>query len=279
MSLLEFGPIALAVAPNGGRRTKADHPAIPLTARELARTAAECLDAGAAMIHAHVRDAAGQHLLDATAYGEAIAAINAEVGDRLVIQITTEAVGRYRPPEQMAVVRAVRPEAVSLGWREFVTSGDEASEGEFAKFLAWMFSERIAPQVIFYSAEEAKQFVAFAQRHGFDAAKIPVLFVLGRYTANQTSSPDDLAPFVADGQPEFAHWMVCAFGPREADCMAAAARLGGHARVGFENNFFLPDGTRAADNAALIRATAHAVQSAGASLASAAQLRAAWATP
>jgi uncharacterized protein (DUF849 family) len=277
MSVQNFGPVVLAVAPNGGRRTQADHPAIPLTPAELARTAAECLEAGAAMIHAHVRDAAGQHLLDADAYRDAITAIKAEVGDRLVIQITTEAVGRYRPPEQMAVVRALRPEAASLGWREFVASGDEASEGEFAKFLAWMLAERIAPQVIFYVAEEAKQFFAFAQRHGFDATKIPVLFVLGRYSANQTSSPDDLAPFVAPGQPEFAHWMVCAFGPREAECMAAAARLGGHSRVGFENNFFLPDGALAADNAALIRATARAVQSLGAPLASAAQLRAAWA--
>jgi uncharacterized protein (DUF849 family) len=229
------------------------------------------------MIHAHVRDAAGQHLLDAAAYRDAISAIKAEVGDRLVIQITTEAVGRYRPPEQMAVVRAVRPEAVSLGWREFVTSGDEASAAEFAKFLAWILAERIAPQIIFYTADEAKRFALFAERHGFEAAKIPVLFVLGRYSANQTSSPDDLAPFVAPRQPEFAHWTVCAFGPREADCMAAAARLGGHSRVGFENNFFLPDGTSAADNAALIRATARAVQSVGASLASAAQLRAAWA--
>lgn len=47
--------ISIAVAPNGGRRTKADHPAIPLTPEELALTARDCLDAGAAMIHVHVR--------------------------------------------------------------------------------------------------------------------------------------------------------------------------------------------------------------------------------
>ena len=60
--------IAIAVAPNGGRKTKADHPALPLTPAELAATAAECLEAGAAMIHVHVRDANGRHLLDADAY-------------------------------------------------------------------------------------------------------------------------------------------------------------------------------------------------------------------
>ena len=46
----------LTVAPNGGRKTKADHPALPLSPDELARTAAECLERGASMIHLHVRD-------------------------------------------------------------------------------------------------------------------------------------------------------------------------------------------------------------------------------
>src|SRR5689334_12670119 len=123
-----YGPhrVAIAVAPNGGRRTKADHPAIPLTPAELARTAAECLDAGAAMIHVHVRRPDGRHLLDADTYRQATSAIRAEVGDRLVIQITTEALGIYNPAEQIAVLKAVRPEAASLALRELAP--DEAAE-------------------------------------------------------------------------------------------------------------------------------------------------------
>ena len=56
--------VSITVAPNGGRRSKADHPALPLTVPELVRTAAECLAAGAAMLHLHIRDAQGGHLLD-----------------------------------------------------------------------------------------------------------------------------------------------------------------------------------------------------------------------
>lgn len=89
--------VAIAVAPNGGRRTKADHPNIPLTPAELARTAAECLEVGASMIHIHVRRPDGRHLLDVDAYRQAIDTIRAEVGDKLVIQITTEALGIYTP--------------------------------------------------------------------------------------------------------------------------------------------------------------------------------------
>jgi len=60
--------VVVAVAPNGGRRTKADHPALPLDSGELARAAVECLERGASMIHLHVRDAEGRHCLDPEAY-------------------------------------------------------------------------------------------------------------------------------------------------------------------------------------------------------------------
>ena len=113
-------PFAIAVAPNGARRTKADHPRLPITASEIARDAAEALEAGAAMIHLHVRDTNGAHTLDADLYREAVAAVKETVGDRLVIQITTEAVGRYTPQEQIAVIDALTPESVSIALREIL---------------------------------------------------------------------------------------------------------------------------------------------------------------
>ena len=190
---LETTPVAIAVAPNGGRRTKADHPEIPLTPAELARTAAECLDAGAAMIHAHVRKADGSHLLDADAYGAAISAIRQAVGDRLVIQITSEALGVYTPEEQRAVVRAVKPEAVSLALRELVPEASE--EAAFADLLHWLKRENVAPQIILYSPEEAVRLSEFQRRGLLPWDTIPVLYVLGRYTPGQTSQPADLLPF------------------------------------------------------------------------------------
>ena len=84
-------------APNGARKTKADHPALPITPKELAATASDCLDAGASMIHLHVRDAQGRHSLDAELYRTAMSAIRRAVGDQLVIQVTSEAAGVYQP--------------------------------------------------------------------------------------------------------------------------------------------------------------------------------------
>ncbi|WP_395677597.1 3-keto-5-aminohexanoate cleavage protein [Inquilinus sp.] len=263
--------VAIAVAPNGGSKTKADHPGLPLGPAELARTAAECAEAGAAMIHVHVRDADGGHLLDADAYAQVIAAIEGTVGDRLVVQITSEALGRYSPAQQAAIIRAVKPEAVSLALREFVP--EPSFEAGFADLLHWMKRHAVMPQIILYDPGEAVYLAGLIGRGLVPWDHVPVLFVLGRYAAGQRSAPTDLLPFLAPGIPRFRHWSVCAFGRNEAACVTAAALLGGHIRVGFENNLLLPDGRVAESNAALVRTAATAVGSVGLGLLTAAGIR------
>lgn len=272
---LALSPAPIAVAPNGGRRTKADHPALPITPAELARTAAECLEAGAAMIHVHVRDREGGHLLDADAYRHAIQGIRAEVGQQMVIQITSESLGQYEAGEQMAVVRAVRPEAVSLALREVLPS--EAGEAAFAEFLEWLKSEQIVPQFILYSPDEAIRLDELRKRGVVPFEEPPVLYVLGRYTKTQTSLPNDLLPFLAAGQPDFKRFMVCAFGRFEASCTVAAGLFGGGLRVGFENNLLLPDGSAAATNANLVATAASALTTLGITPMSGEELRQDWA--
>lgn len=272
---IPLAPIPLAVAPNGGRRGKADHPAIPLTVEELARTAAECLDAGAAMIHLHVRAADGGHSLDAGAYRAAIAAIRQEVGDRLVVQITSEALGRYSPAEQRAAVRAVRPEAVSMALRELVP--DPSEEAAFADLLGWLKRERCTPQIILYAPEDAARLADLQARGLIPWNGIPVLYVLGRYRPGETSTPADLLPFLAPGEPRFGPWSVCAFGRFEAACVTTAALLGGGVRVGFENNLFRPDGSRAGSNAEQVATVRTILESFGHRTCAADALRGLWA--
>ena len=263
--------MVLAVAPNGARKTQADHPALPITSEEIARTAAGCREAGAAMIHLHVRDRDGRHSLDVEAYKAAIAAIRGAVGEAMVIQVTSEAVGLYSPAEQMAMVRALRPEAVSLAVRELVP-GPEA-EADAAAFFAWLLRERVLPQFIVYSDDDLRRFVDLAARGVVPGSRHFLLYVLGRYTKGQISAPADLLPFLAVGGLDHT-WGLCAFGRRETACAVLAAALGGHPRVGFENNLHLPDGSIAPDNAALVAAVAAGAAAVGRPLADADQARA-----
>ncbi len=265
-------PLILAVAPNGARKTQADHPAIPITPDELAAEAARCREAGAAMIHLHVRDADNKHSLDADAYAAATAAIRREVGDGIVIQMTTEAVGIYAPAEQMAAVRAVRPEAASMAVRELCP--DEDSVPAFAEFLAWMAGERIMAQYILYAPEDVALFTDLQTRGVIPGGRPFLLYVLGRYTPGQKSVPEDLLPFMVEADRLDADWAICAFGARESACALTAAALGGHVRVGFENNFLMADGSVASDNAALAGQVASGAKLLGRTLAGADEARA-----
>lgn len=253
--------VLIAVAPNGGRKTKADHPELPLTAKELARAAAECVEAGAGMIHLHARGADGQHTLDAEAYLAAIRAVRQAVGDRLVIQMTSKSMGVYAPAEQMAAVLQTIPEAVSLALRELAPR--DVDEPVLADFLVRLKARGVWPQFILYSPEEAVRLAALQKRGLIPYEAVAVLYVLGRYTLLRTAAPSDLLPFLAPDASHFAHWSVCAFGRREAACVTAGALIGGHVRVGFENNFTLPDGRRSESNAELVGAVVRALDGLG----------------
>lgn len=273
-------PVIVTVAPNGARRTRADHPAIPLTAAEIGREAARCRDAGAAMIHLHVRDAAGRHSLDVALYREALAAVRREAGPAMIAQVTTEAVGIYAPAEQRAAVRALRPEAFSVALRELFPSAQAAApddEAAGAAFLAEQAAAGVLVQHILYDAADVRRFKALVARGLVPSRRASALFVLGRYSAGQRSDPADLLPFLSawgdENMPRL-RWGVCAFGPRERACVLAAALLGGDARVGFENNLCRPDGTPAADNAEAVAGFCAAARDLGLEVAGAEAARA-----
>ena len=263
-------PLIITVAPNGAYKQRADHLQVPLTSQDMAHTAKACLDAGASILHLHIRDAQGRHSLDVAGYREALAAVRAAVGDALVLQVTSEAAKVYEAPAQIAMVRELRPEAVSVGLREV----DQAAIGEagLSDFFGWLARERVMTQVILYDTADLCRWQDLRQRGVVPEAPWFLLFVLGRYTAGQTSSPTDLVPFVhahTGGEP----WSVCAFGNTEHACVSAAAALGGHVRVGFENNLYLKSGALAPDNAALVTQAFEATRSLGRPLATAADIR------
>jgi uncharacterized protein (DUF849 family) len=238
------GPVVVCVAPNGARRSKAEHPAVPLSAEELAAEAHRCLLAGASALHLHVRDARGQHSIDAGLYREAIAAIRERVGERLIIQVTSEAAGRYLPAQQRSMVRELRPTAVSVALREML-AGDELAEA--ARFYAFAREANIAVQHILYEPAELQRLLSLI-RDGHISEPAAALFVFGRHVPHGTAQARDLVDWLS-GWPAQWPWSLCGFGIGEPQLLTAAIGLGGHVRVGFENNLLQPDGQVAPDNA------------------------------
>jgi len=242
--------VIIMSAPNGARRSQADHPSLPVTPAELAANAAALLDAGVSVLHLHVRDEHGQHTLDADRYRNAIAAVEDRVGDSLIIQVTTEAVGQYTAEQQMAVVRELNPEAVSLALREVCPV--DSDEAVMARFCVWMLEQKIWPQYILYSVEDVEQFDGMRERGVFADEAPFAMLVLGNYADKTDGTVAELDTLLAAADFRAIPWAVCCFGRHENAVMLAALSRGGHVRIGFENNVLMGDGSAAPDNAALI---------------------------
>lgn len=242
--------LMVMAAPNGARRTRRDHPALPITPAELAECASRLVEARVGVLHLHVRDEQGRHTLDPEYYRAAIAAIEAVTGDRLIAQVTSEAVGRYSAAEQMDMVRQLRPEAVSLALRELCP--DMGAEKVAAPFFAWLVRERIWPQYILYDADDVCRFDNLRRRGVFGNERPHCLLVVGSYAGEQQGEIEELDAMRAAADCNEFPWSACCFGQRESSVMREAVSHGGHVRLGFENNLLLGDGGLARDNAALI---------------------------
>lgn len=262
-------PTIIMVAPNGARKTQLDHPRLPVTIGETATEARACYDAGASILHAHVRNTSNEHDIDPGSYLELIREMHLQAPE-MIVQITTEAVGRFSPAQQVACVQTVKPEMASVALKEITTNFTDLA---FARhFFSWCDEASVHIQHILYSAEDLKQFHHLKQIGIIPATHRCVLFVLGRYAQDFQSSPADLTPFTSNDNSEL-DWFVCAFGTQEQASLLSAVAQGGHARIGFENNLHLADGTTASRNAELVQSLSTAIKDASTGIANAAQAR------
>ena len=217
------------VAPNGARRGKADHPALPVTMEDILSTASACFAAGADGLHLHVRDDGGLHSLDAGRYRETLAALKQDVPE-MRLQITTESGGRFDVAQQLQCLREVTPGWASVSVRE-VARAPELADAVYGTVA----ENGTEVQHILYDLRDAVQLRQWQAEGIVRPDQTSVIFVLGKYAPPVAAVPHDLNAHL-EGHDASAPWMACAFGPNEHDCLLEAARKGGDLRVGFENN-------------------------------------------
>jgi uncharacterized protein (DUF849 family) len=262
--------VIVIVAPNGARRTQKNHQHLPLTAREVAEDTLLNSQVGATMVHAHARKMDASHSLEIDDNHRLYAAIRETVGDKVVVQLTTEAVGIYPVEQQMAMIKAVQPEAASFGLRELIQPDSDLEQ--VRDFFHWVAQQGIIAQYILYSAEEVIRYHQLKEMAILPPDRHHLLFVLGRYTEGQYSAPRDLFPFIVEHKDD-TPWAMCAFGRDEHRCVSAALSLGGDVRVGFENNLYNMRGHIAYNNAVLVKQVVDTASSMGREIMSAAEFR------
>lgn len=243
----------LMVAPNGARRTKADHPALPMTDAELIETTLACQAAGADGVHLHLRDGDGAHLLDAGRYRALLDALT-ECAPALYLQVTSESADTYSAQDQRAMVRRLQPAHVSVAMREMVRAPDEWPAAR--DFYHWAAEAGVAIQHILYTPGEVRAFAEACTRGDIPGPVRQIILVQGTYAGgSRGAAPLEayLQPLDAAGLLPDIDWMACAFGDQETASLVRAAELGDKARVGFENSLLNADGTQARDNAERVR--------------------------
>jgi len=247
--------LILTAAIVGAEITRAQTPHLPITAREIADEAARCRDAGAAVIHLHVRNDDGTPTQSRERFAEAIGAIRAKT-DCIVQPSTGGAVGMSI--DERAQPLDCRPEMASLNCGS-INFGDDVfvnTRPQIRDLARRLSDAGSVPELECYDVSHVEEALALA-REGAIRAPLHFQFVLG--IPGGIGAHEANVLYLRSLLPDGATWAVAAVGRHQQPMTELAIRAGGHARVGLEDNIYLEKGVLAEGSAPLVaRAAAYA---------------------
>jgi 3-keto-5-aminohexanoate cleavage enzyme len=236
--------LIITVALTGNVPTRQMNPSLPATADEIAADVRRCTDAGAIIFHVHARDKAQKPTLDSEVF-KANARRIKETAPEVIIQLST---GARAGKDWEARANPVRllPEMASF------TTGSNNLPGivyenspQFIEFLAGVFKETgVKPEVEVFETGMISNAV-YLQNKGFIEPPLHFDFVLGA-PGSMAGTVKNLV-FLSESIPAGSTWTVAGIGKAEIPLAAAAIAMGGHVRVGLEDNLYLPDGSPASN--------------------------------
>lgn len=249
------GDVILTAAIVGAELTRAHTPHLPLTPEEVADEAARCQQAGAAIIHLHVRTDDGTNTQSAERFAQVIGAIRRKC-DCIIQPSTGGAVGMSI--EERAGPLSCRPEMATLNCGT-INFGDEVfinSRPDIRRLAERIREAGAIPELECYEIGHVAEALALCAE-GVVAPPLHFQFVLG--VKGAIPAREDVLHFMRSLVPSDATWGVAALGRFQQPLTELAIRLGGHARVGLEDNIYASKGVLAEGSSALVaRAAAYA---------------------
>src|SRR3954467_10898502 len=249
MTLMD--PLLITVAPTGAETAKADCPQLPTTPEELAQTAKDCEQAGAAMIHLHVRDREHRPTLDLTLLPEWVAAVR-ESSD-LVVQLSTGG-SVHDPLDQRMKVLDAEPDSCSLTMGTTNFGNDVFSNPwPFVCELYQLAQERrVVPEFELFDLGQVHALTRLLDRYGPPAGgQVHVDLVMG-VPGGMNGTTDALVAAVRDLPPQTTSWSATGIGRSTLAVMLASLSKGGHLRVGMEDVLTIARGVPVESNAQLV---------------------------
>ena len=246
--------LIINLAPTGMVPTRSDSPHVPLTAEAVAADVRRCADLGASIVHLHPRDADGVPTQDPAIAASFIRAVRAAVPD-IVICATTS--GRVNPElEGRAAVLALegdaRPEMASLtlGSLNFPREASVNAPSTIQGLASTMRDHGIVPEWEVFDLGML-DYAAYLRTKGLLGDPVYVNLLLGSLGALQ-ATPFNLA-LAVERLPAGATWAATGIGRHQFSINRLAIAMGGHVRVGLEDNLWWDDErTVLATNAQLV---------------------------
>jgi 3-keto-5-aminohexanoate cleavage enzyme len=241
--------LIITAALTGAELTRAQQPALPITPEEIGIAAAECARAGASIVHVHARLPDGTPTQDPAIYR----AITREVRQRcdVIVQISTGGAVGMTAEERLAPVPALKPEMATLSMGSVNFGGDVFLNppADIEAFARAMQAHGVKPELEIFDSgmlATAKRWLA----KGLLPSPAHMDLVMG-VPGGMAGTAQALMYMLGELPPD-ATWTVAGIGPAQLPMATLAILLGGHVRVGLEDNIYYRKGELAASNAQLV---------------------------
>jgi 3-keto-5-aminohexanoate cleavage enzyme len=242
--------VIITAAISGAEVTQENNPAVPYTIEQYVREAKLAHDAGAAIIHLHARFDDGTPTQDRERFRTIINAIQTACPD-VIIQPTTGGATGMSAEERLQPTELL-PEMASLDCGTMNFGGDDIfvnTENMIIEFAARMSERGIKPELECFDKSHVDMALRLV-RKGYIQPPLHFNFVLG-VNGGATGTPRDLL-FLKESLPEGATFTVTGIGRCQLDMNVMGMLLGGHVRVGFEDNLKYNRDRNAVSNAEFV---------------------------
>lgn len=251
--------VILTVAPTGAWPTKKETPYVPLQPREIADEIYACWKAGASIAHIHVRDDEDKSSMSFEKFEETVRYIR-ETDCDIVINLTTSGQLGLDDEARMKHVIELKPDIASYdcGSMNWMHSTVFENSPRFLEKLGLAMQENnVKPEIEIFDAGMIYNALYYLKK-GILKAPLHFQFVLGA-AGGMDATVENLV-FLKSLLPENCTWGALGIGKGHLPIMYAALALGGHVRVGMEDNVFYSKGVLAKSNVEFVERTKRIVQ-------------------
>jgi 3-keto-5-aminohexanoate cleavage enzyme len=266
-------PCIICVAITGSLPRKAHNPAVPITVQEQVESTQAAFEAGASIVHAHVRNDDETPTSDPERFGRLLEGLRKHCPG-MIVQFSTG--GRSGAGRERGAMLALRPDMASLavGSNNFPTRVYENSPDLVDWLASEMLTYGVKPEIEAFDLGHIFQAAAMA-KDGRLASPLYVQFVMGVKNAMPVDRPtfDFYVDTVKRLAPD-ASWCAAGIGASQIVLNEWCIAAGGHTRTGLEDNLRLDRSTLAPSNAALVARTAELCARYGRKVATPAEARA-----